>query len=51
MKHSAHGAETISVEAHETETDLLKKEIVRLQVDAENAKKVVDKFKEISKSL
>ena len=48
---SPHEAETISVEAHETETDVLKKEIIRLQIDAENAKKVVDKFKEISKSL
>ena len=48
---SPHEAETISIDKHETETDILKKEIIRLQIDAENSKKVVDKFKEISKSL
>jgi hypothetical protein len=48
---SPHDAETISVEKHDSEVDILKKEIIRLQIDAENAKKVVDKFKEISKSL
>jgi len=48
---SPHDAETISVEKHDSEVDILKKEIIRLQIDAENAKKVVDKFKEISESL
>jgi len=48
---SPHDAETISVEKHDSEVDILKKEIIRLQIDAENSKKVVDKFKEISKSL
>tara|TARA_R110000824_G_scaffold219988_1_gene406972 strand:+ start:230 stop:676 length:447 start_codon:yes stop_codon:yes gene_type:complete len=50
-KESPHEAKSISIEEHDTETDILKKEIMRLQIDAENAKKVVDKFKEISKSL
>ena len=50
-KHSAHGAETISIDKHETETDILKKEIMRLQLDVENAHKARDKFEEILKSL
>tara|TARA_R100001463_G_scaffold91009_2_gene145679 strand:+ start:2027 stop:2500 length:474 start_codon:yes stop_codon:yes gene_type:complete len=37
---STHDAKTISMEKHETEVDVLKKEIIRLQIDAENATKV-----------
>ena len=48
---SPHEAETISVEAHETETDILRKEIMKLQVDLENAKKAKEEFEEILKSL
>jgi len=50
-KHSAHGAETISMDKHDTETDLLKKEIMKLQLEAENANKVKDKYQEMLKSL
>jgi hypothetical protein len=50
-KHSAHGAETISMDVHDTETDLLKKEIMKLQLDLEKAKKAKEEFEEILKSL
>ena len=50
-KESAHDADTISIEKHDTETDILKKEIMKLQKDVENAKKAKDEFKEILKSL
>ena len=50
-KHSAHGAETISMDVHDTETDLLKKEIMKLQLDLEKAKKAKQEFAEILKSL
>ena len=48
---SPHEAETISVEAHETETDVLRKEIMKLQADVETAKKAKHEFEEILKSL
>ena len=50
-KHSAHGAETISMDKHDTETDILKKEIMKLQADVETAKKAKHEFEEILKSL
>jgi hypothetical protein len=50
-KDSPHEAKTISIDKHETETDILKKEIMRLQLDVENAHKARDKFEEILKSL
>ena len=50
-KDSLHEAETISVEAHETETDVLRKEIMKLQADVETAKKAKHEFEEILKSL
>ena len=37
---SPHDAKTISMDKHETEVDLLKKEIIRLKLDAENATQV-----------
>tara|TARA_Y100001963_G_C6407573_1_gene276964 strand:- start:40 stop:486 length:447 start_codon:yes stop_codon:yes gene_type:complete len=43
--------ETISVEEHDSEVDVLKKEIIRLQMDNENAKKTVEKFKQVMESL
>jgi len=48
---SPHEAKSISIEEHDTETDILKKEIMRLQIDVENAHKARDKFEEILKSL
>jgi len=48
---SPHEAKTITVEKHDTETDILKKEIIRLQLDVENAKKAKEGFEEILKSL
>jgi hypothetical protein len=48
---SPHEAETISVEAHETETDVLRKEIMKLQADVESATKAKHEFEEILKSL
>ena len=50
-KHSVHEAKSISIEKHDTEIDIYEKEIMKLQLELENAKKVTDKFKEISKSL
>ena len=50
-KHSAHGAETISMDKHDTETDILKKEILRLQADVESANKAKDKFQEILETI
>ena len=50
-KESPHEATSISIEKHDTETDILKKEIMRLQIDVENAHKARDKFEEILKSL
>jgi hypothetical protein len=43
--------ETISVEEHDSEVDVLKKEIIKLQKDNENAMKTVEKFKEVMESL
>jgi len=51
FEESPHDAKTISVEKHEGEVDVLKKEIVRLQVDNENAMKTVEKFREVMESL
>ena len=48
---SVHESKTISVEAHETETDVLKKEILRLQADVESANKAKDKFQEILETI
>lgn len=42
---SVHEAKTITVEKHETEVDVLKKEIIRLQLDAENATQVNEEAK------
>ena len=39
------------MDKHDTETDLLKKEIMKLQLEAENANKVKDKYQEMLKSL
>lgn len=50
-KHSAHGAETISMEAHDTEIDLLKKEITRLHNTLEENNKTVEKFKMIMEDI
>ena len=50
-KESTHEAETISIDKHDTECDILKKEIIRLQLDAENANKIKDKYQEMLKSL
>ena len=50
-KDSAHESKTISVDEHETETGMLKKEIIKLQLEAENANKVKDKYQEMLKSL
>ena len=51
FEETPHEAKTVSVEKHETEVDVLKKEIVRLQVDNENAMKTVEKFKQVMESL
>ena len=51
FKESPHEAKTVSVEKHESETDLLKKEIMRLQKDNENAMKTVEKFREVMENL
>ena len=48
---SVHESKTISVEAHETETDVLKKEILRLQADVESANKAKDRFQEILETI
>ena len=48
---SPHDARTVSADKHESETALLKKEIIRLQIDNENAMKTVEKFKEVLESL
>ena len=40
-KHSAHGAETISMEVHDTEIDLLRKELERVIVERDQAKEKV----------
>ena len=48
---SPHKAETILLEEHETEIDLLKKELVRLELEASNAKSVVLKYKELLDEL
>ncbi len=50
-KESPHEAKTISTEKHDTETDILKKEIMKLQLDVENAKKAKEEFEGILKSL
>jgi len=50
-KESPHEAKTISTDKHDTETDILKKEILKLQADVESAHKARDKFEEILKSL
>ena len=51
FEESPHEVKTVSVEEHESETDLLKKEIMRLQKDNENAMKTVEKFREVMESL
>ena len=48
---SPHGAETISMDKHETEVDLLKKEIIRLQLDAENANQVKEEAKAVLEKM
>ena len=50
-KHSVHEAKSISIEKHDSETDILKKEIMKLQADVETAKKAKHEFEEILKSL
>ena len=44
---SVHDAKTITVEKHESEVDVLKKEIIRLQLDAENANQVTEEAKAV----
>ena len=44
---SPHDAQTISMEKHDTEVDLLKKEIIRLKLDAENANQVSEEAKAV----
>ena len=44
-KESPHEAETISMDKHESEVDLLKKEIERLRYEAENATQVNEEAK------
>jgi len=51
FEQSPHEAKTVSVEEHESEVDLLKKEIMKLQIDNENAKKTVEKFREVMENL
>ena len=51
FEESPHDAKTISVDKHEDEVDVLKKEIIRLQIDNENAMKTVEKFREVMESL
>jgi hypothetical protein len=46
-KESPHEAETISMDKHETEVDLLKKEIERLRLEAENATQVNEEAKSL----
>ena len=48
---SPHDAETISMDKHETEVDLLKKEIIRLQLDAENANQVKEEAKAVLEKM
>jgi hypothetical protein len=48
---SPHEAKSISIEEHDTETDILKKEILRLQADVESANKAKDKFQEILETI
>jgi len=48
---SVHEAETITVEKHETEVEILKKEIIRLKLDAENANKVREEAKAVLESM
>ena len=40
-KHSAHGAETISMDVHDTEIDLLKKELEKTIIERDQAKEKV----------
>ena len=49
--HSAHPVESITVEEHETETDILKKEIEKLQNNLEENNKTVEKFRELMESI
>jgi len=51
FEESPHDTKTVSIEKHEGEVDVLKKEIIRLQIDNENAMKTVEKFKEVMESL
>jgi len=46
-KESPHEAKTISMDKHESEVDLLKKEIERLRLDAENATQVNEEAKSL----
>ena len=41
-KHSAHGAETISMDVHDTEIDLLKKELEKTIIERDQAKETVN---------
>jgi hypothetical protein len=50
-KESPHEAKTISIEEHDSETDILKKEILRLQADVESANKAKDRFQEILETI
>ena len=50
-EHSAHPVESITVEEHETETDILKKEIEILHKRHENDKKIVERFRGLMENL
>jgi len=49
--HSAHPVESITVKDHETETDILKKEIERLHKTMEENNKIVERFGELMESI
>ena len=50
-KESPHEAETVSLKEHETETDLLKKEIARLHDRHEKDKEIVERFRGIMENI
>ena len=50
-EHSAHPVESISVEEHETEIDILKREVIRLELEASKAKAFRTKYKELLDEL
>ena len=51
FEQSPHDVKTISVEEHDSEMDLLKKEVVRLQIERDNAKEAVEQFKKVMESI